>query len=363
MRNEKITNGEGVFLVFLTLTANGFSVMFGSGAGRDAWLSHIIAAAAAFAVSYLLARACDEYPEKSFFEVLECAFGRVFGRVLAVLLIFPILASGVVSLTIFTRFVQMSALPRTPQIIIPLLITLTAALSFRSGLRSAAGASRLLFWFCVSVLAVFCIFGSRLMHIDGIFPVFENMRETLVGACEVFVNRFGLIFALMPVYTRMMGKKTRRRDFSLSVFASGVVMAVIALITVSILGRDVASRDFYPVFTAMSVQGVGGFIQHTEILACIAMTIGIFVRCAISILFCDEMLVGIFSVKNACGTALPIGLIISSATQLIYRDATSLRALVEWKGGEAYMLLFELILPVLLALFLKKTRNRRKNGM
>ncbi len=357
MRSEKITNGEGAFLTFLTLTANGYSVMFGSGAGKDSWISHIIAALFAFGVSYLLAYVLDKYPDRNFCDILMLTLGKTLGRVFSALLLFLMLASAVVSLTIFTRFVQTSALPRTPQIIIPLLITLAAGFSFREGLRSSAGAARLLFWFCALVFAVFCVFGVRLADKDCLLPSFVSPRNVFIGACEVFINRFGLIFALMPVYTRMQGRKSRRRFFTLSVFFSGAVMAVISAITVAILGQNTAARDFYPVFTAMSVQGIGGFIQHTEILACISMTIGIFSRSIVCILFCDEMILGSMSVKNACGTAIPLALIISALTQLIYRDASSLRALVEWKSGEWWVLLFELIFPIVLILSAKKAKQ------
>ena len=112
----------------------------------------------------------------------------------------------------------------------------------------------------------------------------------------------------------------RKQFFLFAVLGAAAALVIISLVTVATLGADTSRADFYPVYTAMSVRGVGGFIQHTEILACIAMTLSLFFKSAVCLLFCDDMLMGIFKVSRKRGVTLPLGLISAALTQVIYRD-------------------------------------------
>ena len=358
MKSDKITNAQGFMLASLMLMTNSYSVVYGAGA--DTVWANLLATAAAAVCAYLLARVCDFYPEKSFYSVLQTLFGGFFGRVCALLLILLVLTSGVVSLVVFNRFVQLTALPRTPQIIIPLLLVLIAAMSFRSGLRSVAGSARLLFWFAAFVLVVFVAFGINLSKPRILLPVFSDIRGVFTAAGEVFINRFGALLALMTVYTRMENRVSRRRVFVSAVTASGIVFSTIAFMTVSILGTVAMERDFYPAFTAMSVIEVGGFLQHPEILSSIVMTVCAFFKISVCILFADDMLSGMFCVSGKEGYAVPIGLICVSATQLIYRNAPALRRMTEWRTPAIFVLGFELLLPVALVLILRIFMRRSR---
>ena len=83
----------------------------------------------------------------------------------------------------------------------------------------------------------------------------------------------------------------------------------------------------------MSVRGVGGFIQHTEIFACIAMTLCLYFKSAVCLEFSDELISGIFSTERRFSAAVPLGIICAALTQLIYRDISGLRGMVEWQSG------------------------------
>ena len=121
------------------------------------------------------------------------------------------------------------------------------------------------------------------------------------------------------------------------------------------LGEKAAEMDFYPVYTAMSIHSIGGFIQHTEIFACIAMTVSLFFKGASSLMFSEDMINGMFSLKRKSGVSLPLALIAASSTQLIYTSISSLRGLLEWKSGAIVMLLINIAIPVLLFAKSKKT--------
>ncbi|MBQ6902472.1 MAG: GerAB/ArcD/ProY family transporter [Oscillospiraceae bacterium] len=353
MRSDKITNGAGAALLAFVLMTNGYSVMLGANAGRSTWISHLLATALFFVCAVFLVRVCDAYPQKSFFGALSAVLGRVPAKIIAAAVLIASVATCVVSLTVFSRFVQITALPRTPQIIIPLIIAVISALSLRVGMRALAGSARMLVWFFAGVFLIFVLFGIKWMDAELLLPQTDNPGELLSGTGEVFLNRFGSLFAVMAIYTRMPEGKKRRFAFLTSAIGSGLALTAISAVTVATLGVNAARSDFYPVFTVMSVRGIGGFIQHTEILACIAMTLCLFFKTAVCVMFSDDMLAGILDTTQDLGAAMPIALICAALTQIIYRDLSSLRGMVEWKTGATYVLGAYILIPVLLVLFLK----------
>lgn len=359
MRSDKITNGAGAALSALTIMTNGYSVMLGSEAGRDSWIAHLLAGAVALFCAWFLIKLCDGFPEKTFYEVIEISLGSFFGKAVAGVLALLSLVTCVISLTVFSRFVQITSLPQTPQIILPLLIIIIAALSLRRGLRAAAGSARLLFWFSAAVSAVFALFGMKWMDFSLLLPVGENIGGILKSTGEIFLNRFGTIPALMAVYTRMQKGSRRRLFFLSSVAGASAALVLISAVTVATLGAETAKADFYPIYTAMTVRGIGGFIQHTEILACIAMTLSLFFKSAVCLLFSDDMLTGLFNTARREGVAMPLALICAASTQIIYRDISSLRGMMEWKSGAVAVVAFYIILPAVLVLFSRLRRKTR----
>lgn len=358
MQDGRITNGSGAAVCALVIFANAYSVMSGSDAGNGAWIAHIIAGTAATILAWCIVSICEKYPEKSFYEILSSVCGkwgaRIFGGVTALFA----LVTCVLSLTVFSRFVQITALFRTPQIVLPFIIAAISALALRSGLRAVSGAARLLFWFSAAVLAVFVLFGIRWMEFSRLIPSGKELGDFFAGAGEVFLNRFGTVFALFSVYTRMESGPARKRFFMCSVAGSALALALISAVTVATLGEKVAGTDFYPVFTAMSVRGVGGFIQHTEILACIAMTLSLFFKTSVCLLFAEDMLCGMFDITKKEGISLPLALICTAMTQLIYRDLSALRGMVEWTPEAGWVVGIYALLPLALFAFARKKKRK-----
>ena len=359
MQDEKLSKLSGGALAALVIMTNSYSVLPGMSAKSSVWLSHIIAGIAALFCVFCIITVCERHPEKAFFAALSEELGKNLARISALLLALFAALTCIVSLTVFSRFVQITALPRTPQIIIPLLIITAAALSVRGGISASAGAARLLIWFSIAVFLIFALLGIRSMDAREIIPDFSKPEKLLIGAVEVFLNRFSVIPAFAVIYPRIKNGVCKKSSFLISVAIASAVLTVISAISVSALGSLTASLDFYPVYTAMSVRGVGGFIQHTEILACIAMTQFLFFKCAICLLFCDEMLLECFSEKRKKGISIPLALIFAAMTQIIYKDISSLRGMVEWSVGAAAVAVFFFLLFPLIA-FLPCLSRKKK---
>ncbi len=350
MPKRKISSVECAMITAPVIFTNAYSVMSGAVAGRMVWISNLMASVVGALLAFLLATAVDLLNGRSICEVTEKVFGKIFGKAVCISLVLFSVTTCVVSLTVFSRFVQITALPQTPQIIIPLAVISIALLAVKKSVRTLSGSARLLFLFLAVTFIGFMIFGAGNFE-KSVFNVFKIRKEkVLLGAAEVMLNRFGSIFALLSVYLRTERKKSTKYVFAGSVLISGMALAAISAYAVSTLGEKTARLSFYPIFTALSVQSLGGFIQHTEIFACIAMTISVFFKTSVCLLFADDVVSDVFKVSRQKSVALPFALGISALTQMIYRDISSLRSMVEWKPWASCVLVYQLVVP--LAVFL-----------
>ena len=138
---EKISKLAGGALAALVIMTNSYSVLPGMSAGSAVWISHIIASLAALFCVLCILLVCEKHPDETFFDALSLCIGKLPAGIISVVFAVFAALTCIVSLTVFSRFVQVTALPRTPQIIIPLLIIITAALSLRRGIAAPSGAA------------------------------------------------------------------------------------------------------------------------------------------------------------------------------------------------------------------------------
>ena len=335
---DKISNFEAALIAALALLTNAFSALPGALAGGGVWISNILAAAVGFAFAYFFSSACEKFPEETFFGVMEKSIGHIGAVFFGTAFLASSLLTLTVSLTVFSRFVQITALPQTPPAFLSFMILSLAAFVLLRGAASLSGTARLLFIFSAAVVVLFFILGFKNILPRALLPDFEKTDRILQGAGEVFLNRFTTVTALMSVYTRMEKRETRKKYFFSAVLLAAAVFIIISVICVAVLGKGTAELDFYPAFTVMASRDVGGFVRHTELFACIAMTVSLFFKSAASLLFLRDILKGIFKIPGECKIYFPLALITCAVSQIIYSDVTSLRAMLEWKSGAGYVL-------------------------
>lgn len=353
MPDRKIPNLLGSVIIVFTLMTNAYSVLPGSSAGGDIWISDIIATALATLFVFFLTLVCDRFHDETFYGVLEKTSGKAGAKIFAFLFFVITVTTATVSLTVFSRFVQQTALPLTPPYILPILITAVSAFAIRSGGRSISGSARFLSLFGIAVFFLFAIPGFFGVMPEVFLPFYESADKILPASGEIFLNRFLGLVPLLAIYTRMENTKTRKRHFITATALSGAAMTVISFVVVGGLGKNLASRDFYPTFTAMSSHGAFGFIRHTEIFASITMTVCIFFKCAVTLMFICDMTEGALNIKNGKRLAFPYALILGALTQVIYSDVSKLRHLTEWKSTATVAVLGVMSLSVFLCILSK----------
>lgn len=354
---ETISNKEGFTLIICFILCNCFSYLYGNGD----WIAYIFASLLAILIWWLLSALMEKHGFKSFFEMLDFAFGKIAGKTVSLLLLAYALLSSTTTITVFGKFTQMTALSKTPQIVLPLIILLLAAFSLKSGLRILSHGATLLFYFAVVTLVSFVLFSFPQLDFKNIFPLADGgVFPILKNSLSVFTNQFGDIIILLCIYPHIKENSRRKKTLLWAVFSACAVVSLISLFTVMTLGKTQTQAEFFPVFTILSIRGIGSYIQHMEILTSIALTFFVFIRQVVNLYFATLAISHIFKTKTYKKFLIPSALIVTALSLILYPSIISLNYRVESNMNLYILLPLQLVLPTILGTILIFKRKKEK---
>lgn len=347
--SEIITNRQACVLATLYQLTNCFSAIYGVSAGRDVWVSYIIAAILSVLLWIIITAAAEKHPNRNIFSVLTQTIGKVPAWIIIMLTALYGFLSVATSVAEFGKFTQLTALSKTPQIIIPLLFLLLCCYALKEGAGVLARCASLLLPFTCFVFICFLFFGVEFIKAENITPIMSSgFLPVMRSALSIFINQFGRTILLTVLFNNIKANKNgRKRGPLLGVTIGSAVVCLLSFITVSTLGPAETASEFYPVFTVLSIRNIGGFIQHMEILTSIASAFFVLFRAALGLYFVATAISYLFKQPSSKTHLIPLALLIISLTQFLYRNAMNLRKSSE--GDIAVIITFPLqfIIPVL----------------
>lgn len=358
---ETITNKQSFAIIVSFMLCNAFSVLFGTDCGKNVWIAYALAAVLAVFIWHILSSLCERRNFNSFFEMLTFTFGRIGGVVLSSILALYALLSCTTSISLFGKFVQISSLPKTPLIVLPVILLVIATLSLKSGGTVFSRCSVLFFPFLIFTFVIFIFFGLPQLNFQNITPILENnVLPTLKSSLTVFTSQFGDALILFAIYPLII-KNPKRKKISLgAIIAATALASIIALFTILTLGEEQMKGEFFPVFTILSIRKVGAYIQHMEILTSVAMTFSVFIRQAVCLYFISLALSHVLKTESYKSHLIPPTLIIAAGTYILYRNIMSLKWRVESDLNIYILLPLQFVLPCLMALIFTLKRKKEK---
>ncbi len=170
-------------------------------AGRDAWITTIVAWCITIGEIYIFVRLCQRFPQLYFPQILHRVYGRWIGDLFTVSFIALLFGSAGLSLREFSATIRVSILDRTPPWVIWVTVLLASCYLVHSGLETMARLYDILY-------PVMLLFG--LVIIAAVIPQMRlrNLRPILATeprdlALGVFValracQQFSVVGVLLP---------------------------------------------------------------------------------------------------------------------------------------------------------------------
>ncbi|MBS8267072.1 spore gernimation protein [Mesobacillus boroniphilus] len=311
-----------------------------SAAGRDSWLSVLLAYPISLVFLWLIYFIVKRSPNEGFFFMIRERFGKIFSIIFSIPIIFFLFASAYVTLRDLMIWLNAYFLADTSIFIINLMLIFACMLVSLAGIKYMAISSG----FILPLVMIFGIFISITntslkdpallfpLLADGYFPVIKGMLYALSGLLEIYLVILLQPFSQSPIKFKQL--------FILLTILTGLILGPL---TASLMEfGPVESVNYrYPAFEQWRVLSIGEYISHLDFFALYQWLSGALIRIGLFM-----YMIGLFFTDKKKHYRLNPKLII--ALYLILFGIMTLN----FESHYFYMFVFSYFLPASMFLFM-----------
>ncbi|MGF7535981.1 spore germination protein [Bacillus mexicanus] len=281
-------------------------------AGRDAWLAVLLGCAIGLFLFYLYQGIYQCYPESSPKEYMDDMLGTKLSWLFSFLYIlyFSYIAARV--LRDFGEMLLTFAYHDTPIIIVNALLMVVSVYAVRKGIEVLARSAELLFgaMYLLGALGLVLIIVSGSVDLqnvkpvlaDGIYPVIHSVFT------QTMYVPFGEVVLFVMIFPTLNDRKNVKKMGILAMTISGLIVALIVTINISVLDVDLTLRSQFPLLSTIQTIKVEEFLDRLDVFFMLALIIGGFFKVSLYLYAAVVGMSTLFKEKNPSQLAYPMGL-------------------------------------------------------
>nr|WP_263323253.1 spore germination protein [Neobacillus sp. Marseille-Q6967] len=314
MEKAKISLYQLFVLILLFELGSAILVPLAMDAKQDAWLAILFGLAGGLLLYWVYYRIFLYYPELAPAEYMQKLLGKVLGSFLSFCYIIYFLYIAARVLRDFGEMLLTFAYIETPLFIVNALLILVIIYTVNKGIEVIARTGELFFLFVyfLAIVGFVLIISSGLIDINNLKPMLEDGIQPVV---KVFVTQtlyfpFGEVIVFTMIFPYLTNKKKGKRTGFFAMALSGINLAIIMAINISVLGVDLASRSQFPLLSTIQSIQVAEFLERLEVFFMITAVICIFFKTSLFFYAALSSTAIIFKVKEPSKLTYPFGMVI-----------------------------------------------------
>ncbi|SME93690.1 GerAB/ArcD/ProY family transporter [Paenibacillus barengoltzii] len=366
MENTKLSPLQLFALLVLFQLGTALVVNLGMEAREDAWIAVLCGMLIGCLLYMGYAYLYITFPDKLPTQYMRLLLGKYLGGIIGLAYILFYMNKSSRDLLDGGLLVFVSTLKETPLFIINTVMMLAVVYVLHKGIEVLARTAFILLWivFVIGIVILFMLLFSGIIDFTRILPVLSDGFKPVLKSVyrQNYQFPFAEIICITMVMPYLNNKKAGVRAGLISVLLSGMILSGTAVITISILGVDIAERSIFPLLTMVGKASIADFIQRLDILVVMVLIIGDFFKIAIYFYAAVIGASDLFKIPYR-KILYPLALIV------LFTSITISRTYSEHvkKGGDVLYImdpLFYVILPagLVIAALIYRFRTRRKSG-
>lgn len=248
-------------------------------AGRDAWLSPMVAAGPGVLLITVLLALNRLYPGRSIVQYSEEIFGWA-GKFLGLVIIWFAFHLGSLVLRNIGDFVNMVLLFETPPPLVHAIVAIVCAFGLRLGIETLAR--------CLSILVIFSIFFFGLIQIFTMFfadltqllPLLEKgFKPIFAASLQISAFPVGEIIIFSLLFFHVSISKKTGLYLSGGLLGGVIILSLAIERVLTVLGPEISSRSLLPVLITISAVPGGHILETIVAINWYAFTVTKFMIC------------------------------------------------------------------------------------
>ncbi len=276
MNENKIASRQAAFLTFFLILGTAIIYMPESIAGRDTWLSTLIAVPVGMYILMVIITLQMMFPGRNIMDISELVLGKWAGRILNafyVWLLFVITTFYLYDLFILLDIV---ILDLTRQIHYSILILLAAYCIYK-GINAVARLADLLVWLVALSLAlgifISIVSGANFSYLA---PVLVDWKPVIAGSLYAANWPFAQVSVLIMYLPFISDLAEKRRAIYYGYLIGALILVIRSILVVSILGAEITKITRHPIYQALRLLDVGTFERIDMIFFALLFITGFF---------------------------------------------------------------------------------------
>ncbi|MEW6697166.1 MAG: GerAB/ArcD/ProY family transporter [Bacillota bacterium] len=359
---QTISDRQFVFIliVFITSTADLLLPSITTQlAGRDAWLSVIVAAAAGSLIVLVQAKLAQQFPGQSLPDYAKTLLGPTAGSLLILLYLFFL---TYITAAIIGELLQISNavfFRRTPEVMISLMLCLTAGYAVFLGIEVVARVVEFSFvvGILVRLLIIVLVMGD--MDLARFLPVLEQGPGPVLQGSLRVLGWFGEGVILLFLSHHLQNPAQFGKLMLTAVWFIAFLL-ILGTASIAIFGTHQAAVITFPLFEIIRFPEVG-FIRGIDALIMTVWYAATFIKITVLLYIIMEILKKLTKSKEGSPFMLPMLLVLTVLPVVLFSEISSTIDFLTntWPG---FAVTFELLFPaalLLLTLFRKQGKKGR----
>ncbi|MEW9669293.1 endospore germination permease [Ammoniphilus sp. 3BR4] len=309
MEKVRISAVQALMLGIASVTVTGhllFIPVVLTHAGRDGWLSLLVALGPALLVGYVIARLAQLFPGRTLVEYTEEIFGKWIGKLVSLLFIFYFFHDTTIALRGFGEFYTSAITPRTPIVVYFSAIMIMAVYAVRSGLEVLARTNQIFLVTMIPVGLLASILTQKDKDYANFLPILEYGPEPMLMGAFTLVSLFSTFIAVGMVFPYISnGKKLKR--FSVATMAILIVMFIGPMTgPTALFGAERSVGLNFPTFQILRDMKVGE-LQRLDLLGIMLWSMGSFSKISVFLYATSLGIAQWFRLKDYRILSVPLG--------------------------------------------------------
>lgn len=294
-------------------------------AGRDSWLSLLVALVPGFVLAFVLAGLGKGAPGRSLVEISCTLFGKPVGKTIGLMYAGYFLLPTAITLRGLMDFMNKAFMPRIPSIVFGLVFLLVCAYAVLLGLESLSRANELL----LPLLIITGILASGLTLPDKDYqqlrPVLENGIGPVLRGSVPLLALLGEMVVIGMIQPAIKQSSSLWKNNVWSVLIIGLLFFGPLTGPITIFGAKVAASLVYPTFSQIEYIRIANFFENLQVIAVMLWLFGSLGR--ISLFYYAVSL----SVSQSLGltdyrkSAVPVGVVILTLSLVFFPNSETVR--------------------------------------
>ncbi len=359
MPKEMISMRQAFCIIVVFIWGSSVVMGISSEAGQDSWFSLLIGFMLAIPIFFIYSRVMRLYPEKNIFAILQIVFGKIAGGIMILLMSWYALHLCSIVLCNFTQFIEIVAMPETPQL--PLLILMLAVTTYlaMSGVETL-GKWSIIIMPIVAGVALFTVI-TALHHMDfsNILPVMSHDFSTITnGARKVFSFPFAETVLFLGVADVV---KRQTSPYKLYIYASAfgaLILLIVMLRNIELLG-PLSQIEYFPSYIAARIIDIGDVLTRIEGTISMNFILTGITKITLCLLVASKGIAHLLGVSNYRQVLIPLSVFALALSSTLYNSAMQMFGFLS--VYTYYAMPFQVFIPLAVWLFAEiKTRRQKK---